>query len=235
MSVNIRLDADILDSPVFDDPPALRAFLYFLFKCADKQQEVNLHIGFKAKRVTVDRGQFLFQRGRDAKILDIAPSTLYAALGRLEDMGAVETQASNKQYTVVKIVRYESYAGDSEDDERPAAPTDPTPQKKIKEAWNKFANKHGLSPIRKLTDKRQRKLRIRWNEWREEGEPWRVFREICRGIIRSDFLMGEQGRWQVDFDFITKNDTNWIRILEGRYEDREPESDDLRLPGEEPL
>jgi len=39
----------------------------------------------------------------------------------------------------------------------------------------------------------------------------------------SPFLCGEKGGWRADFDWFIANDTNVVKVLEGKYSDREPE------------
>jgi len=99
-----------------------------------------------------------------------------------------------------------------------------TPYERIQEDWNEAADKYGLPNIRKMTDKRKTKARKRWNEWRKEADegdsPEDVFREIMVAVKESPFLLGRNGRdWRMDFDWLTQNEDNWVRVLEGTYED----------------
>lgn len=100
--------------------------------------------------------------------------------------------------------------------------------KRIKEIWNAFAEKHGLSPIRKLMDSRKRKIRVRWNEWEEEGDaPDQVFIEVLLKAEDSPFLLGERrdSDWTMDFDWLIRNDKHWVRVLEGVYQDDQTQQD----------
>jgi hypothetical protein len=80
--------------------------------------------------------------------------------------------------------------------------------------WNGFAPNLGLPVIRKLTDKRKNKARTRMGEGIADDL------EMIQGKIEvSDFLKGSTG-WRADFDFIIENDTNWQKILEGKYDNK---------------
>jgi len=77
--------------------------------------------------------------------------------------------------------------------------------------WNDFAEKNKLSKVAKLTDKRTKKLSKRL-----EDESFNLDNIFTR-ILESDFLLGKTSSWKVDFDFIIENETNFIKILEGKY------------------
>lgn len=77
--------------------------------------------------------------------------------------------------------------------------------------WNIFATENGLAEISKSTDKRMQKLRARCRN------PDFDFIEILKGIKRSGFLKGNDGKWKVDFDWIIENNDNYVQIIEGKY------------------
>ncbi len=76
--------------------------------------------------------------------------------------------------------------------------------------WNDFARKNNLQTISKLTDKRRRKINARLKE--KDFDLDRLF-EL---IPKSKFLLGSKG-WKVNFDWLLKNNENYIQILEGGY------------------
>jgi hypothetical protein len=54
------------------------------------------------------------------------------------------------------------------------------------------------------------------------------YNTILTKILESDFLSGRKpteghGKWYASFDWIIKNDTNYQKILEGRYDNKETE------------
>ena len=75
--------------------------------------------------------------------------------------------------------------------------------------WNLFAKEKGKPSIQKLTDSRKRQLRTRIND------PDFNLPEILRKAKDSDFLMSE--KW-FGFDWIIKNGGNFLKILEGNYD-----------------
>jgi hypothetical protein len=78
-------------------------------------------------------------------------------------------------------------------------------------SWNAFAEMKNLPKFTKLTDKRESHLTKRINE--KEFN----FDNILEHIEKSDFLLGLKTEWKVDLDFIIKNSDNYLKILEGKY------------------
>lgn len=80
--------------------------------------------------------------------------------------------------------------------------------------WNKLADDTGLSPIRVMNKKRRVWVRARWTNI-EEHLP-----TIYAKIRESDFLRGDNDRgWTCDFDFIWGSTHNFVKIIEGKYDD----------------
>lgn len=82
--------------------------------------------------------------------------------------------------------------------------------------WNDFAKKHSLAQINALTKGRKDKLNARLKESSFD------FKKILEVLSVQDFAIGKvpgtDGRfWKVDFDWIIKNDTNYVKILEEKY------------------
>ena len=97
----------------------------------------------------------------------------------------------------------------------PLTVTTDAPRKIIKdtdfvEKWNK-----SLYPkIKMLTEQRKIKLRARLNEKDFVDN----FNKILKLVKETPFLQGDNDNgWQADFDWIIKNDTNYIKVLEGKY------------------
>jgi hypothetical protein len=80
--------------------------------------------------------------------------------------------------------------------------------------WN---SKDWLPKIKTLTDKRRAALKVRMSEKQfAENLPL-----IIEKVASSDFLCGRNDRhWRCDFDWLTKNDTNFIKVLEGKYDNK---------------
>lgn len=85
----------------------------------------------------------------------------------------------------------------------------------VMETWNAFASEHGLATVIKLGPKRQRCINARFKE--KEFN----LQLILAKIAFSSFLKGGNGRgWKADFDFVFGSPNNYLKILEGKYDDK---------------
>lgn len=82
--------------------------------------------------------------------------------------------------------------------------------------WNSEAT--SLPKATKLTEGRKRKIQARLRE-----RPIDAWGEIFRQMGRSSFLRGESGNgsFRADLDWIIANEENALKVIEGRYDDRE--------------
>jgi len=77
-----------------------------------------------------------------------------------------------------------------------------------------------LTAVRKVNDTRKRKLKARWCEdvERQTPEYWDKFFAY---VAKSDFLTGRNGQWTAcDFEWLIE-DSNHLKVIEGKYENRE--------------
>jgi len=81
--------------------------------------------------------------------------------------------------------------------------------------WNSFAKENNLSELLKIDGKRMDHLLARTKE------DLFHLNSICLKINQSDFLLGKEKSWKVDFDFIVKNKENYVKILEGKYDNKQ--------------
>jgi hypothetical protein len=89
------------------------------------------------------------------------------------------------------------------------------PYKKIKDAYNAICIK--MPKIRDIVGQRKRYVRALWKN--NPSVEW--FNELFNIASRSDFLAGKNDRaWFADFDWII-NSTNAMKILEGKYENKD--------------
>lgn len=80
--------------------------------------------------------------------------------------------------------------------------------------WN---SKERLPKIRYLTDKRRDALRVRMGE-KQFAENWQ---QIIDRIDASDFACGGGPKgWRADIDWLIKNDTNYVKVLEDKYKNK---------------
>lgn len=91
-------------------------------------------------------------------------------------------------------------------------------EKDLVEYWNRFVAGHpGLGAVIKISDTRRRHLKARYESAHYKAE---IKRAIDR-IAGSPFLLGKaKPTWRVSFDFMIENDANYIKVMEGKYEDK---------------
>lgn len=77
--------------------------------------------------------------------------------------------------------------------------------------WNLSVVRHGIAQIEKLPNGRIKKFKTRIKE--ESFD----FIRILTAISESDMLKGKTTSWKVDWDWIFENDTNYIKVMEGKY------------------
>lgn len=80
-----------------------------------------------------------------------------------------------------------------------------------------------LPKLVKLSEERKAKVRVRWEEWSSIGDPMEIYRQICDRAQQSNFLRGDNNRgWVANFDWLISNGKNWLKILEGNYDNQQP-------------
>lgn len=83
--------------------------------------------------------------------------------------------------------------------------------------WNDvLVNK--LNPITKLSTSRINKIKARLNT---DSEFKKHFEIVINKILNNNFLLGDnKNNWKVSFDWIIENDKNYLKILEGNYDNK---------------
>jgi hypothetical protein len=240
----ILLSRSLLDSEVFASQKMLKIWVWCLLKANYKDKFVPIKVGKGETTVEVKRGSFLFGRFKAEEEIDIDGSTIYRILRKLESLGNIEIKASN-QYSVVSICNYDSYQNvtnykktadeldmnqirtryeldmNTTNKEKNNKKDKKEKKKDIVNLWNTFAEKNNLAKIKGITKSRSKHLDARLEEDNFE------FNAILQQIEKQDFLLGKGGmNWKVNFDFIIKNDNNFIKILEGGYASKKDYKDD---------
>ncbi|MCK5488235.1 MAG: HNH endonuclease [Desulfobacterales bacterium] len=94
----------------------------------------------------------------------------------------------------------------------PPAQTPPCPHGKIKELYNK--NCKSLPGLLTMSKQRKAKLKTRWGE-HPNLEWWQALFETVEQI---PFCCGDNDRgWKASFDWLVANDTNALKVMEGKY------------------
>lgn len=79
--------------------------------------------------------------------------------------------------------------------------------------WNIFAGENGLVQVQHLTPERRQRIKAR------SREPIFNFVQCLVQIRKSPFAKGlTASKWKVDFDYIIRNEDNYVKILEGKFE-----------------
>jgi hypothetical protein len=102
--------------------------------------------------------------------------------------------------------------------------------KELLATWNNLSDKYDkLSSLRAITEKRKKKIRTRI---KENSDFIAELKQAINLIEDQEFLRGENDYgWVVSFDWLISNDTNYIKVLEGKYINKK-EQDDYQSGGE---
>lgn len=97
----------------------------------------------------------------------------------------------------------------------------------VTDFWNSTIDSSGstLPKVQSLSDARCDKIRIRWGEFARLGDPVEVCRDLFKKAARSKFLQGDNGKgWKASFDWLMTNGKNWVKVIEGNFDDAGPGS-----------
>jgi hypothetical protein len=87
-------------------------------------------------------------------------------------------------------------------------------KKNIVDFWNQKSPP--LPKIIKFSKSRQNKLKVRLGD-KSFVENWQA---VIDRMADTPFLLGDNDRgWKVNFDWLIENDKNYVKVLEGRYDD----------------
>jgi hypothetical protein len=77
--------------------------------------------------------------------------------------------------------------------------------------WNVSVKPYRVSQVETISDSRLKKFKTRIRE------PAFDFLKIIAEMKISDYLQGKTNDWRVDWDWVFENDTNYLKIIEGKY------------------
>jgi hypothetical protein len=100
----IRLDRKIQDSFMWDDPEALKLWLYLLMGAAIEDKTVS----FNGKPLNLKRGQIVFGLHSASTRLGISVRRLRTTIKRFENCHQIDKQNFNK-YSIISITNYCQY------------------------------------------------------------------------------------------------------------------------------
>ena len=89
----------------------------------------------------------------------------------------------------------------------------------FKNLWNEYAQKYNLASVKALSKSRINKLKARMQDDKNFLEN---FKAALNEIENSEFLQGSNDRnWKINFDWLISNDTNYLKVVEGKYSDKD--------------
>ena len=92
---------------------------------------------------------------------------------------------------------------------------------KIKTVWNSLPNP--VKPVRAITDRRKEKIKARMNSLNLTQDD---ILTAINNIKESSFLQGKNSRgWTIDIDWLFRDDTRFLKVLEGKYMDEKPQEE----------
>lgn len=95
------------------------------------------------------------------------------------------------------------------------------PCRDIAALWNDICG-GSLPRVKAVSENRRQKIKCRCEEWGKDNEAWlQQARELFERVIASDFLRGDnKSGWIATFDWLFENSKNWIKVMEGNYDNK---------------
>lgn len=118
----------------------------------------------------------------------------------------------------------ESSVTDVPEDEKRGKPVSPPPDFSfVLNLWNDSATR-SIPKVRMLSTARKEKVRLRIKEMGGMEEAKEILATCFKKISESDFCNGATGKWTATFDWFFENEKNWLKVLEGNYDNRKERS-----------
>lgn len=95
------------------------------------------------------------------------------------------------------------------------------PYDRIRDLWNETCK--GFNNVHTLSKSRKAKISVRVTEMGGVEKAMETIEKLFRKVSESNFLNGDNDRsWKASFDWLFENDKNWVKVMEGNYDNREP-------------
>ena len=167
----------------------------------------------------------------ELKALDLKEDTIYRHLKTLKELGFIEYEKDHKK-DLIKLtelgkslfinseINPNYYVGNKSENNSEINPTYNNTNNntysadydKFSNLWNEFATKSNKTKIAKLTDSRKKKIALRLKEYKNLLE---IFTYVLKKSETSNFLLN--GNFYT-FDWLFENDTNILKVYEGKYD-----------------
>lgn len=205
---------------------------YGLFEICEDQffyskSLINRVIEWKEKKdhkraVAIKAAMISWEKRRERQALEIADSNANA-MQTHSDCNA--TALPIKNIKEIKDIESKDSCPQEEnifsEEDVKVAPKYMTPEEMVT-IWNSDCGE--LPKARPLSDKRKQKAKLRIAEFgKTRGEQIGLMKEITARLAKSDFANGKTGgTWKADFGWLIENSENWVKVMEGRYDNRKP-------------
>ena len=94
------------------------------------------------------------------------------------------------------------------------------PYDRIRDLWNETCK--GFNNVHTLSKSRKAKISVRVTEMGGVEKAMETIEKLFRKVSESNFLNGDNDRsWKASFDWLFENDKNWVKVMEGNYDNRE--------------
>lgn len=96
------------------------------------------------------------------------------------------------------------------------------PYQEVAQLWNSICK--SLPRVEKLSETRKTKIRMRLTDWETQenidNKTLDKTKLIFEKMESSDFLSGRSGVWKASFDWLFTSANNWIKVIEGNYDNK---------------
>tara|TARA_B100002003_G_C14125543_1_gene541344 strand:+ start:636 stop:1346 length:711 start_codon:yes stop_codon:yes gene_type:complete len=219
----IKLHRKITQTSFYKDSQAVHLAIHLLLKA----NHSDVKIIFNNEEVSIKRGSMITGRHALSRETGIHESTIYRKLKVLEKVGFSHIKSNNK-YSIITIINYDAYncinyQGEQhieqpENNQRTQTRMNKNDKKKEKELsplqnlWN--TNCIRLKKVAGNSKSRRDKEVSRLKE--RDLDSWAI---VFGKLNESDFCCGENDKnWKVSYDWIIKNESNALKVLEGNFE-----------------
>jgi hypothetical protein len=233
----VKLWRKSLVSSIWTNPKLWRVWTWCLLKAS--YCETTEMVGFQ--EVHLEPGQFIFGRITAAKETGLSEQEIRTAIDSMRKRQNLTIKSTNK-YSIISIVNWMDYQDEltiRSTSQQPATNQQLTTNNKDNKVKNIKKEEEGILEnvpfqeivdlyhkhcpemrrVSKISPGRREKIRTRW---KDEGESIEVFEKVFKAAGQSPFMNGKSVKpWWADFDWFMKNADNMIKVLEGKYTDKE--------------
>jgi hypothetical protein len=220
----IKLSRSILEKPVFQNERLFRVWVWCLMKATHTpyKQQVGL------RTFDLEPGQFITGRFAGAEELGLAPTTFWRQILWLKNNESIDIKTDTK-FSLITIVNWRVYQVQEEQKRTTKRTTNGQQTDTNKNGKNDiticpyghivsaFSERcPSLPRLKELTDARKEAIK---RIWRRHPDP-AIFEVVFSKTEASDFLSGRSGKWtNCNLDWLL-NYKNFIKVLEGNYDNR---------------